>query len=60
VPETPSKRHVYFNGFNRQFGENVAGKFKKVDYEGYRFRVENKVKIDSYLEKLEMIWEDTN
>jgi hypothetical protein len=27
VPETPSKRHVYFNGFNRQFG-NVAGKFK--------------------------------
>jgi hypothetical protein len=40
---------------------NVAGKFKgQVDYEGYRFRVENRVKIDSYLEKLEMIWEDTN
>jgi hypothetical protein len=31
---------------------NVAGKFKKVDYEGYRFRVENKGL------KLTVIWKN--
>jgi hypothetical protein len=48
VPET-SERHVYFNGFNRQFGEweNL-----KVDYEGYRFRWRIRLKI--------VIWKTRN
>jgi hypothetical protein len=55
VPETPSK-DMYILMVSIDSLGNVAGKFKgqKVDYEGYRFRVENKgLKIDSYLEKLE-------